>query len=130
MCASHVDLNSPGIDITEEQLEQMRANLTNIDFSLAEKKESEFRHDVMAHVHTFGEVAPAAKPIIHLGATSCYVGDNTDLIQMRDALTLVRSKLVKVLSILQGFAIKYKDMPTLGFTHFQAAQLTTVGGQR
>ena len=123
-----MDSNSTGIDITEEQLEQMRANLTNIDFNLAEKKESEFRHDVMAHVHTFGEVAPAAKPIIHLGATSCYVGDNTDLIQMRDALILVRSKVVKVLSILQGFASKYKDMPTLGFTHFQAAQLTTVGG--
>ena len=108
----------------------MRANLDNIDFNLAEKKEAEFRHDVMAHVHTFGEVAPAAKPIIHLGATSCYVGDNTDLIQMRDALILVRSKLVKVLSTLKGFASKYKDMATLGFTHFQAAQLTTVGTLR
>ena len=81
-------------------------HLEDIDFDLAEKKEAEFRHDVMAHVHTFGVVCPLSKPIIHLGATSCYVGDNTDLIQMRDSLILLRSKLVKVLQILKGFATK------------------------
>lgn len=101
--------------------------ILNIDYELAEKKEAEFRHDVMAHVHTFGEKCPAARPIIHLGATSCFVGDNTDLIQMREALVLCRDKMVGLLFIMKGFAEKYRALPTLGFTHFQPAQLTTVG---
>lgn len=116
-----------GLDITEEQLQEMREHLDDIDYQLAEKKESEFRHDVMAHVHTFGVACPKAMPIIHLGATSCYVGDNTDLIQIRESLQLLESKLVILLNVMKGFAEKYKSMPTLGFTHFQPAQLTTVG---
>jgi len=116
-----------GLNISDEQLDEMRKHLTDIDFELAEKKESEFRHDVMAHVHTFGEVCPLAKPIIHLGATSCYVGDNTDLIQMKESMKLIRKKLVKLLVVMKVFAEKYKDLPTLGFTHYQPAQLTTVG---
>jgi len=116
-----------GIDITDEQLEQMRSKLYDIDFEFAAKKESEFRHDVMGHVHAFGEAAPAAKPIIHLGATSCYVGDNTDIIQIRDALLLIKRKILKTIDILKKFALQYKDLPTLGFTHYQPAQLTTVG---
>ena len=118
-----------GLDISEEQLEEMKAHLelSEADYVLAEKKEAEFRHDVMAHVHTFGTCCPKAMPIIHLGATSCYVGDNTDLIQMKESLVLVKSKVVKLLSVMKGFAEKYRDMPTLGFTHYQPAQLTTVG---
>jgi adenylosuccinate lyase len=116
-----------GLDISDEQLEEMRSNLFNINFDLAAKKEAEFRHDVMGHVHAYGDVAPKAMPIIHLGATSCYVGDNTDIVQIRESLVLVKRKLVQVLSILKGFAIKYRDLPTLGFTHYQPAQLTTVG---
>jgi len=116
-----------GIDISDEQLEEMRSHLFDIDFDLAEQKEAEFRHDVMGHVHAFGDAAPAAMPIIHLGATSCYVGDNTDIIQIRDALFLVKRKLLKTISILKEFAVKYRDLPTLGFTHYQPAQLTTVG---
>lgn len=116
-----------GIEISDEQLAEMREKLYDIDFEYAEKKESEFRHDVMGHVHAFGEVAPAAMPIIHLGATSCYVGDNTDIIQIKEALLLIKRKLVQVLDILKVFAEKYRDMPTLGFTHYQPAQLTTVG---
>jgi adenylosuccinate lyase len=116
-----------GLDISEEQLEEMRNNLTNIDFALAEEKESVFRHDVMAHVHTFGVACPKAMPIIHLGATSCFVGDNTDLIQIKESLVLVQEKLVNVLAVMKGFAENYKSMATLGFTHFQPAQLTTVG---
>jgi len=116
-----------GIEITDEQLQQMKDNLYNIDFDQAAEFESKFRHDVMGHVHAFGEVAPKAMPIIHLGATSCYVGDNTDIIQLKEALKLVQQKLVQTLSILEKFAIKYKDVPTLGFTHYQPAQLTTVG---
>lgn len=116
-----------GLEITDEQLEEMRSKLFDIDFEFADKKEAEFRHDVMGHVHAFGEVAPAAMPIIHLGATSCYVGDNTDLIQIREALKLIQRKLVQVLATLKEFAVKYRDLPTLGFTHYQPAQLTTVG---
>jgi adenylosuccinate lyase len=116
-----------GIEISDEQLEEMRSKLYDIDFEFAETKESEFRHDVMGHVHAFGEVAPSAMPIIHLGATSCYVGDNTDLIQIREALKLIKRKLLKVIAILKNFSIKYRDLPTLGFTHYQPAQLTTVG---
>lgn len=116
-----------GLDIHEEQLEEMRANLYNIDYELAVQKEKEFRHDVMAHVHTFGTQAPKAMPIIHLGATSAFVGDNTDLIQIREALDLTKKKIINVMDSLAKFAEEYKSLPTLGFTHFQAAQLTTVG---
>ncbi|MGL6154600.1 MAG: adenylosuccinate lyase [Cetobacterium sp.] len=116
-----------GLDITEEQLAEMKANINNIDYELAAQKEREVRHDVMAHVHTFGAAAPKAMPIIHLGATSAFVGDNTDLIQIKEGLELVKSKLVNVMDGLAKFSLEYKDLPTLGFTHFQAAQLTTVG---
>jgi adenylosuccinate lyase len=116
-----------GIEISDEQLAQMREKLYDVDFEFAAKKEREFRHDVMGHVHAFGEVAPAAMPIIHLGATSCYVGDNTDIVQIKEALLLIKRKLVQTLNILKEFAEKYKDLPTLGFTHYQPAQLTTVG---
>lgn len=116
-----------GIDISDEQLAQMRAKLYDVDFEFAEEKEKIFRHDVMGHVHAFGEVAPAAMKIIHLGATSCYVGDNTDLIQIREGLMLIKRKLIQTINILKTFAVKYRDLPTLGFTHYQPAQLTTVG---
>lgn len=116
-----------GLPVTQEQVEEMEAHLTDIDYDLAAQKEQELRHDVMAHIHTFGAACPKAMPIIHLGATSCYVGDNTDIILMREALTLVRRKLVRVLTVLSKFADKYKALPALGFTHFQPAQLVTVG---
>jgi adenylosuccinate lyase len=116
-----------GLNITDEQIHEMRDHIEDIDFKLAAEMEAKFRHDVMAHVHVFGVACPSAMPIIHLGATSCYVGDNTDIIQMKESLCLIRTKLVKLLSILRDFALKYKDLPTLGFTHFQPAQLTTVG---
>ena len=116
-----------GLNITDEQIEEMKANIYNIDYELAAKKEAEFRHDVMAHVHTFGTQAPKAMPIIHLGATSAYVGDNTDLIQIKDGLDIIKTKLVNVISEMSKFAMANKDLPTLGFTHFQAAQLTPVG---
>jgi len=116
-----------GVDISDEQIQAMEANVDNIDWALAEAKEKEFRHDVMAHVHTFGAACPIAKGIIHAGATSCYVGDNTDLIQMREALSLLRRKLVQLLDVMRQFAVEHKDLPTLGFTHYQPAQLTTVG---
>lgn len=116
-----------GLDITEEQLEAMRAHLDDIDFDFAAKKEKELRHDVMAHIHTFGEVAPEAMSIIHLGATSAFVGDNTDLIQVREGLKLVKRRLLQVMKNLRDFACEYREMPTLGFTHYQPAQLTTVG---
>lgn len=116
-----------GINITDEQLEEMRQNLYNIDYETAAAHEHRVRHDVMAHVLTFGECCPEAKPIIHLGATSCYVGDNTDIIHMREALLIIRKLLVNALAALADFAEKYKALPTLAYTHFQAAQPTTVG---
>lgn len=116
-----------GLPVTQEQIDQMEAHVTDIDYELAAKKERELRHDVMAHIHTFGTQCPKAMPIIHLGATSCYVGDNTDVIIMREGLILVRNKLVRVLNALAQFSDKYKSLPTLGFTHFQAAQMVTVG---
>ncbi len=119
--------SSLGLSITQEQIDEMEAHITDIDYDLAAQKERELRHDVMAHIHAFGAVCPKAMPIIHLGATSCYVGDNTDIILMREGLCLVRDKLVRVLHNLAEFADKYKSLPTLGFTHFQAAQLVTVG---
>lgn len=116
-----------GLEITDEQIAELKANAENIDFDKAAEYEKKFRHDVMAHVHTYGDVAPSAKGIIHLGATSAFVGDNTDLIQIRDGLLILKKKLVNVMKNLSDFAIQYKDLPTLGFTHFQPAQLTTVG---
>ena len=115
------------LPVTQEQINQMEAHITDIDYDMAAQKETELRHDVMAHIHTYGAQCPEAMPIIHLGATSCYVGDNTDIIIMRDGLELIRDKLVRVLNALAQFADKYKALPTLGFTHFQAAQLVTVG---
>lgn len=116
-----------GLPISQEQLDEMRANLDEINFDTAARRESEVRHDVMAHVFAYGEQCPNAKGIIHLGATSCYVGDNTDLIIMAEALKLVKSKLINTISNLSDFAMKYKDMPTLGYTHYQVAQPVTVG---
>lgn len=116
-----------GLNITDEQIAEMQEHLDDIDYETAEAEEKRLRHDVMAHVHTFGKVCPKAMPIIHLGATSAYVGDNTDIIQMRDALMLVKSELLAVIKKLSEFAERYKSLPTLGFTHFQPAQLTTVG---
>ncbi|MDX8336326.1 adenylosuccinate lyase [Candidatus Cetobacterium colombiensis] len=116
-----------GLDITDEQLAEMKENIDNIDYDLANEMEKKFRHDVMAHVHTFGTAAPKAMPIIHLGATSAYVGDNTDLIQIKEALNILKKKMINVMDGLAKFSNEYRDLPTLGFTHFQAAQLTTVG---
>ena len=116
-----------GLNISQEQIDQMKAHLDDIDFEAVAKKEAELRHDVMSHIHVFGAQCPAAMPIIHLGATSCFVTDNTEIIQMRDGLKLILGKLLKVAEILAANAEKYKNMPTLGFTHYQPAQLTTVG---
>jgi adenylosuccinate lyase len=116
-----------GLDISDAQIAQMEKHLDDIDYDKAAAYEKKFRHDVMAHVHTFGEAAPKAAPIIHLGATSCYVGDNADLIIMRQALELIAGKLAAVIDKLAKFAKQYRSMPTLGFTHYQPAQLTTVG---
>ena len=113
--------------ITQDMIDEMEAHVTDIDYEMATQEEKKLRHDVMAHVHTFGYQCPKAAGIIHLGATSCYVGDNTDIIQMREGLELVRDKLVQVLNALGKFAARYKALPTLGFTHFQAAQMVTVG---
>ena len=116
-----------GLDISEEQISQLKEQADNIDYKVAADYEKKFRHDVMAHVHAYGDVAPLAKPIIHLGATSAFVGDNTDLIQIRDGLQILKKQLVNVIKNVSDFALQYKDLPTLGFTHFQPAQLTTVG---
>lgn len=116
-----------GLPITDAQIKQLKENMDNINYDVAEQREKEVRHDVMSHVYAYGVQCPEAKGIIHLGATSCYVGDNTDIIIMYEGLELIKSKLLKVISLLKDFALKYKNMPTLGFTHFQPAQLTTVG---
>ena len=116
-----------GLDITDEQIEELKANKDNINYEDAKKREKEVRHDVMSHVYAYGLQCPKAKGIIHLGATSCYVGDNTDIIVMTEALKLVRKKLINVIGELSKFADKYKALPTLAFTHFQPAQPTTVG---
>ena len=113
--------------ITDEMISEMKCHLHDIDYEAAEAYEKKFRHDVMAHIHAYGDKCPTAKGIIHLGATSCYVGDNTDIIIMKEALELVKKKLVNVIDILSKFALKYKDLPCLGYTHFQAAQPVTVG---
>lgn len=116
-----------GLDITDEQIEELKAHMDDINYDVAKAREKEVRHDVMSHVYAYGVQCPKAKGIIHLGATSCYVGDNTDVIIMTEALKLVKKKLVNVMSKLAEFADKYKDQPTLAFTHFQPAQPTTVG---
>ena len=116
-----------GLDITDEQISELRAHQDDINYEDAREREKIVRHDVMSHVYAYGLQCPKAKPIIHLGATSCYVGDNTDIIIMREGLRLVQKKLVNVIAQLAAFAEKYKDLPTLAFTHFQPAQPTTVG---
>lgn len=116
-----------GLDITDEQIAEMKNNINNIDYDSAAKNEKQLRHDVMAHVHTFSECCPKAAPIIHLGATSAYVGDNTDLIQTKEALILTRKKIVSIINHLAKFAERTKNLPVLGFTHFQPAQPTTLG---
>lgn len=116
-----------GLPIREDQLDELRAHLDDIDYDAAARYERELRHDVMAHVHALGDVAPNARPIVHLGATSCFVGDNTDLLILRDALDLVLPKLAAVIHRMAEFARAHADLPTLGFTHYQPAQLTTVG---
>ncbi len=116
-----------GLPISQEQIDEMKAHLTDINYEDALEQEKKVRHDVMSHVYAYGLQCPKAKPIIHLGATSCYVGDNTDIIIMREGLELLRKKLLNVISQLAAFADRYKDLPTLAFTHFQPAQPTTVG---
>ena len=116
-----------GLPVTAEQVAELEAHLDDINYDSAAQWEKKLRHDVMAHIHAYGEQCPKAMPIIHLGATSCYVGDNTDLILMREGLGLIRDKLVRVLAVLADFSDKYRSLPTLGFTHFQPAQLVTVG---
>ena len=116
-----------GLDITQEQVDELRANVDVIDLELAGRYERELRHDVMAHVHAWGEVCPRARPIIHLGATSCYVADNAELLQIREGLDLLRPPLVSAIAALRAFAWRWRALPTLGFTHFQPAQATTVG---
>ena len=116
-----------GLSITDEQIDEMKQHITDIDYETAAKREKEVRHDVMAHIYTFGLACPKARPIIHLGATSCYVGDNTDIIQQKAALTLIRQKLLTAISALADFAEKHKALSCLAYTHFQAAQPTTLG---
>lgn len=116
-----------GLPITQEQLDELKANADNINYEVAEAREKQVRHDVMSHVYAYGQQCPKAAAIIHLGATSCYVGDNTDIIVMHEALELLKDKLLETIGILSGFAMEYRNMPTLAFTHFQPAQPTTVG---
>ena len=125
LASAEFELGLP--DISKKQLDQMKEHLEDIDYVVAEAEEKRRRHDVMAHVHTFGIAAPLAAGIIHLGATSCYVTDNSELIMIRDALDIILPKLANTIQILTKFADRYKSLPTLGFTHFQPAQLTTVG---
>ena len=116
-----------GLPITQEQIDELKAHADDINYDVAEEREKLVRHDVMSHVYAYGVQCPNAKGIIHLGATSCYVGDNTDVIIMTEALRIVEKKLVGVIRTLSDFARKYKNLPTLAFTHFQPAQPTTVG---
>ena len=116
-----------GLDITEEQIEELKAHADDINYDVAKEREKVVRHDVMSHVYAYGKQCPNAKGIIHLGATSCYVGDNTDIILMSEALEIVRKKLINVIAELAKFADEHKNLPTLAFTHFQPAQPTTVG---
>ena len=116
-----------GLPITEEQLRDLEAHLSDIDFDCISRREKEVRHDVMAHIYAYGKAAPSAAGIIHLGATSCYVTDNGDLILYREGLRMLRGQLCSLLSVLAEFADRYKALPTLGYTHYQPAQLVTVG---
>ena len=116
-----------GLPVSREQIDELKVHAEDINYEVAQAREREVRHDVMSHVYAYGQQCPKAKGIIHLGATSCYVGDNTDIIVMDKALHLIEAKLVNVIARLSEFATEYKDMPTLGFTHYQPAQLTTVG---
>ena len=116
-----------GLPVTQAQVDELKAHVDDIDYEAARKHEERVRHDVMAHVHAYGDVCPNARGIIHLGATSCYVTDNADVLMLRDALKLVREKVVEVLRRLRKFAWEYKGLPCLGYTHLQPAQLTTVG---
>ena len=116
-----------GLPITQAQVDELKAHVNDIDYEAARRHEERVRHDVMAHVHAYGDVCPNAKGIIHLGATSCYVTDNADALMLRDAMKLIRAKLVEVMRRLSAFALEYKDLPCLGYTHLQPAQLTTVG---
>lgn len=116
-----------GLNINDEQIKELKENVDNVNYEVAEKREKEVRHDVMSHVYAYGVQCPKAKGIIHLGATSCYVGDNTDLIIMKEALFIIKKKIINTINSLTKFALEYKDLPTLGFTHLQPAQLTTVG---
>ena len=116
-----------GLPITEDQVKGLSEHINDIDYECVKKREKEVRHDVMAHVYAYGQVVPEAAGIIHLGATSCYVTDNADVVIYRDALKYIQGELVKVITLLAKFADEYKDMPTLGYTHYQPAQLVTVG---
>ena len=125
LAESEKELGIP--NISDEQIAEMKAHITDIDYDKARQYESELRHDVMAHVHTFGDACPSARPIIHLGATSCYVGDNTDIIVLREAMLQIKKLLVNAVKAVSDFAEKWKNEPTLAYTHFQAAQPTTIG---
>lgn len=116
-----------GLDISTEQLDEMRSSVEDVDLDLARRYEAELRHDVMAHIHAWGDQCPKARPIMHLGATSCFVGDNTDLVVLRDGLRLLRGQLVSLIARLRDFCREWSELPTLGFTHYQPAQATTVG---
>ena len=116
-----------GLPVTRAQVDELKAHIYDIDYEAARRHEERTRHDVMAHVLAYGDVCPGARGVIHLGATSCYVTDNADILMLRDALTLVRDKVIEVVRRLRSFALEYKDLPTLGYTHLQPAQLTTVG---
>ena len=116
-----------GLNITDEQIEELEKFKDDINYDVAEAREKEVRHDVMSHIYAYGKQCPKAEPIIHLGATSCYVGDNTDVVIIKEASELVLAKCAQVLKNLSDFSLKYKDMPCLGYTHLQPAQLTTVG---
>ena len=116
-----------GLPITQAQVDELKAHVDDIDYEAARRHEERVRHDVMAHVHAYGDVCPNARGIIHLGATSCYVTDNADILMLRDALLLIRQKLAEVLRRLRRFAWEYRELPCLGYTHLQPAQLTTVG---
>ena len=126
-CALAESEKELGLAITDEQIAEMKAHTDDIDYELEAVYEKKLRHDVMAHLHTYAELCPKAKPIIHLGATSCFVGDNTDIIQMKEGLSQIKKLLVNAIAVLTEFAEKHKDVPTLAYTHFQAAQPTTVG---
>ena len=116
-----------GLPVTQEQVDELKAHAEDINYEVAEERERLVRHDGMSHVYAYGQQCPKAAGIIHLGATSCYVGDNTDVIQMREGLLRIKKQLINAIATLADFAEKYKDMPTLAYTHFQAAQPTTVG---